>query len=483
MKILILNPPRVDGYPVVREERYEHKDLGAVYLPLNLLYTAGVLKKDDHDITFIDANGFDISFETLKEQLRPVKPDVVISRCGFDTQDEDLAVLKYIKKRYGSILILRNKIISDVAWLKKDFLNKYSFIDIFVNFEMDIIIKDVIDHLSRKKDKFKNGLEKVKGISFLKGKKCITTPPVNILKMDIDNWPLPAYELLPNLKPYHTGVLDSPFALVVTSRGCPFSCSFCAYARMGYRVRKPEKVMEELKWLKEEFKLKSFLFFDDLLGLKRDHFINLLKMMIKEKLGLKWAGCTRANLLDDEMLKLMKESGCEEMAIGIESGSEKVLKMTGKGVTLDDIRRAAGLLHKNRILFYGLAIIGLPGETSQTIMETIRFIKEIDPFYSQFCFATPFPNTDIYTYYKKNGLLQSEDWKKYSPLSPVPVVRTKGLSTDDLIGLKSYVYRKLIFRPWYLLRKIRIFDWKWNIQGFIKILSRIKALLKKTMIR
>ncbi len=483
MKILILNPPRVDGYPVVREERYEHKDVGAVYPPLNLLYTAGVLKKNKYDISFIDANGFDISFNNLKERLKSINPDVVISRCGFDTQEEDLKVLSFIKSRYRSIIILRNKIISDEDWLRSKFLKKYKFVDIFINFELDLVIKDLIDHISKKGNKFLSGLDKVKGISYLKNSRIITTSPIDIYKIDINKWPYPAYDLLPDLKPYHTGVLNSPFALIATSRGCPFKCTFCAYAKMGYRIRKPEKVIEEIKWLKKSFGLKSFLFFDDLLGLKRDVFIKLLKLIIKEDLKLKWVGCTRANLLDDEMLKLMKKSGCEEMAIGIESGSSDVLKRTRKGVTLSDIRRAAKLLHKNKILFYGLAIIGLPGESRKSIDETIKFIKEIDPFYSQFCFATPFPNTEIYKYYKKKGLLLSEDWKKYSPLSTQPVIRTEALSAEDLVHLRQYIYRKLILRPGYLLKKIRLFDWKWNILGLIKILGRIKALIMKKMIR
>lgn len=483
LRILILNPPRVDNHPVVREERYEHKDLGAVYPPLNLLYTAGVLRKYGFNIKLIDANGFDLDLKAIHDQLKDFKPDIVVSRCGFDTQNADLGILNTIKQEYQSILIIRNKIISDEKWLKKDFFDKYPFIDIFIDYEMDLVIKDLIVHIQKKGSDYKKGLDHIKGITFLRDKKMMITAPVNVTEMDINIWPFPAYDLLPSLKPYHTGVLNPPFALVVTSRGCPFNCSFCAYARMGYRIRDPRNVIQELKWLKEKFHMKNFLFFDDLLGLRRDEFIQLLNLMIKEDLNLKWVGCTRANLLDDELVRLMKKSGCEEMAIGIESGSEKVLALTKKGVTLDNIREAARLLHKHNILFYGLAIIGLPGETKETVDETINFIKEIDPFYTQFCFATPFPNTGIYKYYKENNLLLSQDWKRYSPLSMDPVIRTKELSNDDLKDLRNYVYRKLILRFGYLIKKVRLFDWRWNVQGFIKILGRIKALIRKTMIR
>ncbi len=482
MKILIVNPPRVDGYPVVREERYEHKDLGSVYPPLNLLYTAAILRKNNYNVSLIDANGFDIPLEKLKVKIDEIKPDIIITRCGFDTQKEDLEILKYAKEKHSCMTIIRNKIISDVDWLKNDFLMNNRFIDIFVNNEMDLVIIDIIKNIEKSKYILSN-LDALNGISFVKNDKVITTQSIDLSKIDMENLPFPAYDLLPDLKPYHTGILNPPFALVVTSRGCPFQCSFCAYAKMGYRARSPEKIIEELKWLKSNFGLKNFLFFDDLLGLKKDIFVKLLKLVIDEKINLKWVSCTRANLIDDEILKLMKKAGCMEIAIGIESGSAKILNCMKKGISLSDIRKAAELLHKNKILFYGMAIIGLPGESRETIEETIKFIKEVDPFYTQFCFATPFPNTEIYKYYKENNFLLTEDWSKYSPLSPEPVIRTESLTKEDLIELKNYVYKKLIFRPMYLLKKIRPFDWKWNIEGFIKITDRAIAILKKKMIR
>ncbi len=479
MKILIVNPPRVDGYPVVREERYEHKDVGSVYPPLNLLYIASALEKAGYKPFFIDANGFDIKFTELTTKIDEIKPDVLIIRCGFDTQKEDLQVLKYAKEKWNTITVLRNKIIGDVDWLKKTVLQENPFVDIFINYEPDAVVVDLIKHLETYG---LDNLEKVKGISFLKEGKMITTPPA-VIEKNLDNLPFPAYHLLPSLNVYHTGVLNPPFATIITSRGCPFQCSFCAYSNMGFRFRSPESVIEELKWLKKTTGLKSVLFFDDLIGLQKGNFEKICELMIKENLKLKWVACTRANLLNEEMLKLMKKAGCVEIPIGIESGSEKILKMTNKGISLDDIRKAAKLLHKVGILFYGMAIIGLPGETRETIEETIKFIKEIDPFYTQFCFATPFPNTEIYRYYKEHNFLLTEDWSKYSPLAPVPVIRTEALSAEELMELRNYMYRKLVLRPAYLLKKIRPFNWNWNIKGFIKIMAIIWRIFKHKMLR
>ncbi len=479
MKIMLVNPPRVDGFVVVREERYEHKDVGALYPPISLLYTAAVLEREEIPLELIDANGFDISLEEIQKRMDAYRPDVVFIRCGFDTQDTDVKVLQYAKERLNAITVLRNKIIGDVDWLKEESLKKWQFVDIFINCEPDSMIVDLVRQLE------KNGLAgraSIKGISYLEEGKMKTTGPV-VPQEDLDHLPFPAYHLLPNLKPYHTGVLDQPFALINTSRGCPFPCTFCAYHRSGYRTRSPENVIEELKFLKKTHGLKSFLFFDDVIGLQKGRFEKICELMIQEKLNLKWVACTRANLVNLEQLKLMKKAGCQELAFGIESGDPEVLKMTNKGISLEDIENATKLCKKVGILFYGMAIIGLPGETRSSIENTIKFIKKINPFYTQFCFSTPFPNTDVYQYYVENGLLLSKDWKQYSPLAPMPVVRTKELSQDDLVEIRNYVYRRIILDFKYLISKIRIFDWKWNIDGFIKIMGRIKAILFKGFVR
>lgn len=476
---MLVNPPRVDGFVVVREERYEHKDVGALYPPLSLLYTAAVLERVDVPVQLLDANGFDLSQEDVQSRIDEFKPDVILARCGFDTQEEDVQCLKYAKEKHGSITLLRNKIIGDVAWLKKDFLERFPFIDFFLDYEPDSILVDIIKALEKS---IENGRLNAKGVSFLANDSLKSNPPGN-LEGDLDKLPFPAYHLLPSLKPYHTGVLDQPFALVNTSRGCPFPCTFCAYHRSGYRTRSPENVIEELKFLKKTHGLKSFLFFDDVIGLQKGRFEKICELMIQEKLNLKWVACTRANLVNLEQLKLMKKAGCQELAFGIESGDPEVLKRTNKGITLKEIEEATRLCKKAGILFYGMAIIGLPGETRQSIENTVRFIKKINPFYTQFCFSTPFPNTDIYKDYEEKGLLMTKDWKQYSPLAPVPVVRTETLSQDDLVELRNLVYRRIILDFRYLFSKIRLFDWKWNIEGFIKIMGRIKAILLRRFVR
>jgi radical SAM superfamily enzyme YgiQ (UPF0313 family) len=502
LKIMLINPPRVDGFPVVREERFEHKDIGSVYPPLSILYTAAVLEKNpDYEVTVLDANGFDMNITRVHNEITRINPDLVFSRCGFDTQKPDLQVL-HIAKCLGAVTVLRSKIIADVPALRDEIL-KNSSVDVFINSEPEAVIETLAMEVLKNKAVISKQpqpftcvrdpdggvkeeldfLVNVPGISFYNRGKIVTTLPAKEIS-DIDTLPYPAYHLLPSLKPYHTGVMNSPFALVQTTRGCPFLCTFCSFGKTKCRERSVESVISELKYLKDKFKIKSFLFFDDTISIKKGRIEELAQRMIEEKLNsLKWVCCTRANLVTYEMLKIMKKAGMKEIAIGIETGSETILKSTMKGVTLDEIRRAAKWCHELGIMFYGLAIIGLPGETKETVKETVNFIKEIDPFYTQFCFSTPFPNTDIYEYYEKNNFLLTKDWSKYFPLSGEPVIRTQSLTAEELIGLRAKAYSSILLRPMYLLRQVKPFDWKWNVQGIVKITERIIRVLFNKPVR
>lgn len=474
MNVLIFNPPKVDGFSVVREERFEHKDIGSVYPPLGLLYVAAVLEKENINVSVIDANGFNLNSNEILKQAKDISPDVIITRIAFDTQKQDMHSISELKKATNAKVIGRNKIISDVEELKIKLL-KEGTIDIFLNEEPESVIANVIKNINNK------DLKKIKGISYVENGSVISTEKAPLI--DINSLPFPAYHLLPNLLPYHTGIMGPVFATVLTSRGCPFKCSFCAYSRAAYRTREPESVVEELLWLKNKFGLKNFLFFDDLVSLKEGHMERICELMLEKKLNLKWVCCTRANRVNREMLQLMKKAGCKEIAIGIESGSEKILKMVDKGVTLDDIRNCARLCRETGILFYAMTIVGLPEEDKNTIKETISFIREINPFYTQFCFSTPFPNTAIYKYYKENNLLLTEDWEKYFPLSNEPVVRTKALTREDLISLRKTAYRRTLLRPSYLISKVSLTNWKWNLQGISKIASRVLSILRGKAIR
>lgn len=479
MKLLLVNPPRVDGYAVVREERFEHKDIGSVYPPLSLLYCASVARREGWDVRLLDANGFDLRLARVVQELDAFGPDAVLVRLGFDTQEADLAVLEAAKAR-GALCFARCKIVGDVAWLVEELMRSHPFIDGFFLDEPECLLPPLLKALEASREP--RDWAGVPGLLLNTPTGLLRTPEVGRLPAP-DELPRPAYDLLPSLAPYHTGVMRAPFTVVQTSRGCPYTCSFCSFGKLPWRTRKVEEVLAELKWLKEEFGVRRFLFFDDVLTLDMRRTEKLCQGMIELGLDMEWVCCTRANNVTLDLLKLMKRAGCREIAFGIESGSDPVLEETGKGVSKDQMRQAARWCHEVGILFYGLAIIGLPGETERSVQDTLDFINEIEPFYTQFSFCTPFPNTDTYDWFKSRGLLRTEDWSQYFPLAERPVIRTEALDEAALIRLRRRLYWGVLLRPRKLLRAIRWDDWSHNWMGVKKVLGRVAMLARGGAVR
>ncbi len=466
MRLLIINPPRVDGHPVVREERFEHKDIGSVYPPLSLLYCAAVAERAGHTVEFIDANGRDLAMARVARLVEASPASACLVRLGFDTQQPDLRVLRAAKAR-GMRTLCRLKIVGDTPWLLQEFMQGHPEVDLFLLDEPECLLEPVLAALESGQ-----GLQACPGIAWRGPDGALAINPPGRL-MDPAELPLPAYHLLGSLAAYHTGVLAAPFTVVQTSRGCPFTCSFCAFGKLPWRRRPVEQVLDELEWLKGAFGLRRFLFFDDVLTLDPARSRALMQGMLDRGLGLEWVCCTRANCVDQELLVLMKRAGCREIAFGIESGSEAVLEGTTKGVSKDAMRQAARGCHAAGILFYGLAIVGLPGETEQSVEDTIAFINELEPFYTQFSYCVPFPNTDAYAWYESRGYLATKDWSQYFPLAERPIVRTQDLRAEDLVRLRRRLYLRTMLRPRRLLRAVHWQDPWWNLKAGLKFAGRV----------
>ncbi len=477
MRIALINPPRVDGYPVVREERYEHKDIGSVYPPLGLLHLAAVLEKDGHEVMVLDANGLDLSADKTIARVKEFSPRFIYGRVAFDCQRQDLEVLSRARQAVNCPLAVRNKIIADVPGIKRSLLELGSM-DYFLDGEPEVVLAELLRVLASAGDP-----AGVRGVSYLKDGRMVSSEAADYLP-SLEALPRPAYHLLPSLKPYRTGIFCSGrFAMVQASRGCPYRCSFCAYTGVPHRGRTVADVVGELCWLVDEVGVREVLFFDDLLGVKPGYIGELSQAMLDQKLKLKWACCQRADLIKAEGLHLAVRAGMVELAVGIESGSRRVLNQTDKKIDLGRVRDISRWCREAGVLFYAMVVLGLPGETKGTIEETVDFIRDIEPFYTQYCFATPFPNTNIYKYYTENGFLLSDDWSKYTPLNHKPVVRTEELSATELAELRNWAYRRTMLRPGYLWRQIRWRDPMWNLRGAWKLGGRVWSMLMGKAVR
>jgi len=475
MRIAVINPPRVSGYPVCREDRLEYTDYGEVFPPLTLLYTAAILEKEGFEVMMLEANGWGLKIEDVERKIHQFKPDLLLTRFAIDTIPQDAKVARITKKiNPNCVTLVRSKIISDSPLLQEEVFKNYP-IDFLLDGDIEVIVPQIA-----KAKAGKQSLKGVKGLIFQEKGKIKKTGRAEKIK-DINRLPFPAYHLSGGISCYQTGTQRPPFTNVFSSRGCPYHCQFCS-SHDTYQARTPENVVEELEWLVKDYGLKNFYFFDDAFTINQKRASKICQGIIKKGLKLRWSCGTRVDSVSPDLLKEMKQAGCWMIAYGIESGNQEILNRNYKDFALADAQKAVKQTKKAGIAAYAMFVLGLPGETKKTIEKTFKFIEKLNPDYVQYCVAVPFPNTPFFEEYKKKGWITTDDWTKYNPLG-YPVISTPEISDQELHQFHYQGYRRFLFRPKFLLSRLSIRNWRWNIVGLRFFLNRSRVILSKTIIR
>ena len=450
MKILLINPPRFNGHPMVREMRCAGLSTVSIYPPIELAYLAGVLRKNS-EVKILDANALNYNFGDIKREIVNFKPAAIVfttSPASFNFDSEIARITKEVSKEIKTILL-------------------------------DSHIVPVMP------DKVK---EKFPEIDYLIG----TEPLVNIPKLfgfeeanGLESHPLPAYDLLPRDRYFSlTYSRKKPFATLITSTGCPNRCNFCliggATVERGYgniwKFKSAEKILEEIKYLLS-LGVKSIYFFDETFTAQKKRVLDLCGMIKKAGLKFEWGCNGRVDTLDEETIKIMKTAGCWNIMFGIECGSEELLEDANKGTTLTKAMTAVLACKKNNISVSASFVIGFPNETWETVEKTLKIAKKVSPYRAQFVVLTPYPGTRLYDEIKSKGLLEQDySFSGYDAycINQIPVIRTEKMTSQGLLKAQKYLYRKFYLRPSYLINVllgIRSFNQLLNILKSVKYLK------------
>jgi len=269
---------------------------------------------------------------------------------------------------------------------------------------------------------------------------------------DLDGLPFPDWkEMNPAhyRKAPHGGLIKRfPVAPIVTTRGCPYECSFCASPKLWerkIRFRSPENTVNEIEYLVRDFGVKEIHFEDDNLTLKKEHIAGICELILKKRLKISWAtpNGVRADKLDKETLRLMKKSGCYFVAFGIESANEQVLNNIKKDIQIETIAKAISLAKKEGIMTQGFFIFGLPGETKASIRQTIDFAKKSGLHRAQFLLLDVLPGSDLWDKFSGFRCVDIKQAKSYQDVTWLP----EGLEKNDLFRAQSTAFREFFFRP------------------------------------
>jgi radical SAM superfamily enzyme YgiQ (UPF0313 family) len=262
--------------------------------------------------------------------------------------------------------------------------------------------------------------DRVAGITFRKNRKIVRTSDRPFIQ-NLDKLPYPAYHLFPLEKYRLRGRIFRKTVLpIMTSRGCPFRCSFCLASKMVgrmLRVRTPKSVVDELEWLRDEHGAEAFSFYDDTLTFNKERCYEIFEQMRRRRVDLPWNCQTRTDLVSKELLVAMKRAGCQFVSFGVESGSPKLLKAMGKGTTVKINEKAVKLAKEAGLLVGVSIIIGYPGESTETLNETFAFIERVKPDAVYLCTPAPYPGTELYELVKDLGWKMFEDWTKYNTVN------------------------------------------------------------------
>lgn len=347
-----------------------------------------------------------------------------------------------------------------------------NFVDCVVFGEGELTLAELLDN--KKPDE-------IKGLAFKQDGKIKINPPRELIA-DLDALPMPAYDLLKmDRYPNHPLSIESPSISIMTSRGCPFGCTYCSKVVFGRTFRKmsPARVLELMEYLMKNYGIREFQIIDDVFTFDRQRVKDICNEIIKRKLDIKWMtpNGVRVDSLDMETLKLMKQAGCHYLYLGIESGSPRILARIKKGITLDHVRNTVRMINDAGIRVGAFFMIGLPDETTEDIEQTISFAKSLRLDSVKFGILVPLPGTEVFDEFKQKGFIKNFDYSTYF-WHKEPVFETDTLSKDVLFKYYKKAYRDFYFRPAYILSKLLSLRYAGDFNNTLK---GVKTVLKNQL--
>jgi anaerobic magnesium-protoporphyrin IX monomethyl ester cyclase len=412
-------------------------------LPIGLAYLAAVLEKADYELALIDCQALEIDHKMLGAKLAFFKPDVVGITSVTPFIQSTLLAARVAKETCPNTLIILGG--PHATFMDSQILSENSDVDIIVRGEGEETLLELLLNLS-----CAGNLHDVSGISFRKDGHVVRTPNRPLIQ-NLDELPYPAYHYFALNKYQFFGRRILP---ILTSRGCPFQCSYCVSSRMAgtaFRARDPNKVVDELEWLKNEQKAGTFSFYDDAFTYDQTRAIKICEEIKKRHIGIPWDCQTRVDKISREVLVKMRDAGCQLVSFGAESGCQKILDAVNKKTTIEQNEKAVKLAKDVGLSVAMSVVIGYPGETAETLEQTFRFIKRAKPDYVYLCLATPYPGTALRSTLEDLGWPISSDWSHYDMQVPV---FDNPLLPVNLVNIRRDFYNH--FYSWsYILRQFR----------------------------
>lgn len=439
MRILLINPSQGAVYGKLPPPDYP---------PLGLGYLAAVLEAAGHEVHIIDPDAEQLDDDAVSLLVRAGKPDLVGITATTPLYENALAVAELVKRNSSAKTVLGG--MHATLMPRECALNPG--IDFVVIGEGELTIVELAACLETGGD-----ISLINGLVH-KREDGIVQNEVRAVIRDLDSIPFPARHLFGTRRYAYPDALRGPAFPIITSRGCPGTCTFCTAQYLHgrqFRYRSAENVLDEIEMLIRDYGAREIHIWDDNFITKRDRVFAFRDGIIRRKIRIPIAfpNGLRADFISKDLLSALKEAGTYSIAIGVESGNQAILDSIHKGIRLEQIETAFRLAKEAGIETWGFFLLGLPGEDAEMISETLEFALRLDPCIAKFHILKPYPKSAVYNQLQKQGLIMDENYVHYG-IHTGPVHRLPTLSQEELLAWQRRCYRRFYLRPLKIIKEV-----------------------------
>jgi radical SAM superfamily enzyme YgiQ (UPF0313 family) len=402
--ILLALPPFKEG---VRSTRwgYTTEAKTTLYVPFFLAYATSLLEKNGFEVDLVDAVASSMDKKEFVKYVRKRNPELLVMEMSTLTSKFDLELAKTIKEEVACKIAFTGP----HATVLTEKILQHPYVDFVLRGEYEFTLLELAKKLrTPRSDKT------IKGLAFRLGTKVILNKSRPLIA-NLDLLPFPARHFLP-MEKYNEGFAARPNQQMITSRGCPFKCVFCVYPQVFYnhkvRTRSAKNVVDEMEFLIENYEPKEIYFDDDVFTIIPNHVLAVCQEIKKRRLDIAWS-CMGHALVSERVLKAMVKAGCVGIKFGVETASPLVMKKIKKFLNLEAVKDFVTKAKKYGLRTHATYMIGLPGDTKETIEQTLKFAVSLGTDSFQVSIATPYPGTEFYERAKRNGWLVTDDFGRY----------------------------------------------------------------------
>lgn len=466
MKICLINPSNF--YELVGNDPVIIKDQQGVYPPLGILYIAACLQNSGrYEVSVIDCQADDLNHEQCADLVKEIAPDVVgLTAMTFTLVDVKLTV-QAIRKRLKTNIVIGGP---HTAIYPTECFNPEGLdADYVVVGEGEITFDTLCQDIGT--GKAHTGLPLSQ-----------RTYRQNQFIQDLNELPFPARSLTHIDKYYSVLSEETPTTTAFSSRGCPFSCAYCDRPALGkgFRAMDANRVADEMQWC-QEHGIKEIFFYDDTFSVSMKRVMAICEEVKRRNIKIKWDVRTRVNVVNEDLIKAMKEAGCERIHFGVETGNARVVKELQKGTSIEQVEKAFDMCKRHGIKTLAYFMMGNPTETMEDVKDTLAVSQRINPDFMQMTILSPFPATQIYLRALQEGVVTGDPWRDYANRIHDdfrPPLWDQIYTRNELEKNLRWFYGKFYLKPSFVIDRIKEVR---NFGQFKRYASAGISLLKMTL--